>query len=403
MRLAPAVPVVHPEKEKLVQRIKMVWVDSRWWIPALAGFCLALLPGCSPSKSASAAGSAEATAQSSQNSGATEYVAADSKGIQTVTVQKTSVPDYLDLPAHIEADPTRVVHVYPPIGGRIVEMKVRPWDHVAKGEPLALIESADLSRAVADYHKAIADNAVKQAELNRSKDLFEHNAIAEKDYQQAQADALSSQADLTAAREQIRVFGVDPDHASSELSVVAPRSGVILDVGASPGEFSKSLDAPEPLCTVADIGTVWAIGDIYESDLAAAKPGQDATVTLSAYPGQHWSGRVSVVSDAVDPATRTLHVRVTLANPGERIKPQMFGTIRLTRSVAQAILVPASAVVREGNNAYVFVARGSGRYARRSVDLGRVVGNSVEIAGGLAPGEILVSQDPLLLRAAGQD
>ncbi|MFZ0786425.1 MAG: efflux RND transporter periplasmic adaptor subunit [Candidatus Acidiferrales bacterium] len=386
-----------------MQGIKtLVRLGSRWWIPAAAGICLALLPGCSSSKSQSG-DNGTAAAQGVPSSSATEYVATDSRGIQTVTVQRTSVPEYLDLPAHIEADPTRVVHVYPPIGGRIVEMKVRPWDHVAKGEPLALIESADLSRAVADYHKAIADNAVKQAELNRARDLFEHNAIAEKDYQQAQADALSSQADLTAAREQIRVFGVDPDHAASELSVVAPRSGVILDVGASLGEFSKSLDAPEPLCTVADISTVWAIGDIYESDLAAAKPGQDATVTLSAYPGQHWSGRVSVVSDAVDPATRTLHVRVTLANPGERIKPGMFGTIRLTRSVAQAILVPASAVVREGNDSYVFVAKRSGRYERRSVTLGRAFGNSLEIANGLTPGETVVSEDPLLLRAAGQD
>ncbi len=364
--------------------------------------CLAFLAGCSSSTTRSAA-NGSASAQGARNSGATEYFAPDAKGIQTVMVQRTAVPEYLDLPAHIEADPTRVVHVYPPVGGRITEMKVRPWDHVTKGQPLALIESADLSRSVADYHKALADDAVKQAELNRAKDLFEHNAIAEKDYQQAQADALSSQADLAAAREQIRVFGVDPDRATSQLTVVAPRAGVILDVGASPGEYSKSLDAPGPLCTVADIGTVWAIGDIYESDLAAAKPGQDATVTLSAYPGQHWSGRVGVVSDAVDPATRTLHVRVTLANPGERIKPEMFGSIRLTRAVAQAILAPASGVVREGNDAYVFVVRSQGRFERRDVTLGRVYGNSIEISKGLNPGETIVSADPLLLRAVGQD
>jgi len=386
-----------------VQRMtRPTWPYSRWWIPAVAGICLAFLAGCSSGKSQSAS-SGTASTQGAPSSSATEYLAPDTKGIQTVMVQRTAVPEYLDLPAHIEADPTRVVHVYPPIGGRIVEMEVRPWDHVAKGAPLALIESADLSRAVADYHKALADNAVKQAQLDRAKDLYQHSAIAEKDYQQAQADALSSQADLTAAREQIRVFGVDPDRATSELSVVAPRSGVILDVGASPGEYSKSLDAPEPLCTVADIGTVWAIDDIYESDLTAAKPGQDATVTLSAYPGQHWSGRVSVVSDAVDPATRTLHVRVTLANPGERIKPQMFGAIRLTRSVAQAILAPASAVIREGNDAYVFVAKSQGRFERRSVTLGRSFGNSVEIAKGLNPGETIVSEDPLLLRAVGED
>lgn len=365
----------------------------------MAAGCLAALVGCAPGKTAAQDAVA---AQSAPNANSTEYFAPDTKGIKTVTVEKTAVPEYLDLPAHIEADPTRVVHVYPPTGGRIVEMKVRPWDHVAKGENLALIESADLSRSVADYHKAIADNQVKQEQLARARDLYEHNAIAEKDFQQAQADALISQADLTAARDQIRVFGVDPDRATSQLSVVAPRSGVILDVGASPGEFSKSLDAPEPLCTIADIGTIWAIGDIYENDLAAAKAGQDALVTLSAYPGQQWTGRVSVVSDAVDPATRTLHVRVTLANPGERIKPQMFGTIRLTRATSQAILVPASAVIREGNDAYVFVAKSLGRYERRSVTLGRTFATSIEIAKGLSPGETVVSEDPLLLRAAGQ-
>jgi membrane fusion protein, heavy metal efflux system len=378
-------------------------LSLRLLVPLAAGILLsAALQGCSSTSSQSAQGGSQ-SAQVAPNSSAAEYFAPDTKGIQTVTVQTTAVPEYLDLPAHIEADPTRVVHVYPPAGGRIVEMKVRPWDHVTKGQPLAVIESADLSRSVADYHKALADNQVKQAQLKRAKDLFEHSAIAEKDYQQAQADALSSQADLTAARDQIRVFGMDPDHAASSLSVVAPRSGVILDVGASPGEYSKSLDAPEPLCTVADIGTVWAIGDIYENDLAAAKPGQEAGVTLNAYPGRHWSGRVGVVSDAVDPTTRTLHVRVALANPGERIKPQMFGSIRLTRAVAQAILAPATAVVREGNDAYVFVAKAQGRFERRGVALGRAFGNSIEITKGLNAGETIVSSDPLLLRAVGQD
>lgn len=375
--------------------------DFCWPVSLFAGVLLVSLLGCASKSNPASAGLAQA--QGSPNSSASEYFAPDTKGIKTLTVQRITVPDYLDLPAHIEADPTHVVHVYPPAGGRITEMKVRPWDHVTKGQSLALIESADLSRAVADYHKALADDSVKQQEFARAKDLYDHNAIAQKDYQQAQADALSSQAELTAARDQIRVFGMDPDHATSQLSVVAPRSGVILDVGASPGEYSKSLDAQEPLCTIADIATVWAVGDIYENDLSAAKPGQRADVTLTAYPGQHWFGRVSVISDAVDPVTRTLHVRVTLPNPGQRIKPQMFASIRLTRSVAQAILVPASAVIREGNQSYVFVAKGNGRFERRSVTLGRVLGNSIEIAGGLNSGEMIVSEDPLLLRAVSQD
>jgi len=369
------------------------------WLSLAGAALLMVLAGCSRDKTVSAGGGAQVAA----NTGSNEFTASDLKGIGTMTVHPTSIPDYLDLPAHIEADPTKVVHVYPPAGGRIIEMKVRPWDHVQKEQPLAVIESADLSRAVADYRKAIADNEVKKNALERAQDLFDHHAIPEKDLQQAQADSRMSEADLAAAREQIRVFGMDPDHASTELSIVAPRSGVILDIGAAPGEYSKSLDAPQPLCTIADISTVWALGDIHEDDLAAAKAGQEATVTLSAYPGGHWSGRVSVVSDAVDPTTRTLRVRVVLGNPGERIKPQMFGSIRLLRASVQGIVVPASGVVREGNDAYVFVAIGQEKFERRSVTLGRTLGNSVEILKGVNAGDTIVSENPLLLRSVGQD
>jgi multidrug efflux pump subunit AcrA (membrane-fusion protein) len=129
--------------------------------------------------------SAQTQPSASANEAASaEYVAPDAKGVKTMKVSKTAIPEYLDLPAHIEADPTRVVHVFAPAGGRITEMRVRPWDHVVQGQTLAMLESSDLARAVADYHKALADNQVKQKALSRSQDLFEHHAVAEKDFQQ---------------------------------------------------------------------------------------------------------------------------------------------------------------------------------------------------------------------------
>jgi cobalt-zinc-cadmium efflux system membrane fusion protein len=354
-------------------------------------------------------GSGGTGAQSQTGSGAAdsggggEYVAPDARGIETVTVKDSPIPEYLELPAHIDADPTRVVHVYPPATGRIIEMKVRPWDHVAKGQTLALIESGDLARNVADYHKAQADNQVKQDALARARDLYDHHAIAEKDLQQAQGDAQMAAAELASTRDQIRELGMDPDRATNQLNIVAPQSGVILDVGASPGEYSNALAAPTPLCTIADISTVWAVGDIYEKDLAAAKTGQEAQVTLDAYPGQTWAGRVSDVSDAVDAATRALQVRVVLENPKGELKPSLFGAIRLLRSSAPGILLPSAAVIREGNDAYVFVGTGNNRYERRNVTLGRTVDGSLEIVSGINPGDTVVSEGALLLRAAPQD
>lgn len=359
-------------------------------------FAIAAAGGCGSPANAPAAGE---PANSLNN----EYVAPDAKGIQTMTAQAAPIPEYLELPAHIEADPTRVVHVYPPAGGRIVEMKVRPWDRVEKGQTLAILESSDLSRAVAEYRKALADNEVKQKAMARSADLLAHHAVAERDYQQAQADARMTEAEVAATREQIRVLGMDPDQASTELRVAAPRAGVLLDVGAASGEFSNALSAPAPLATVADISTVWAVGDLYEKDLAAAKAGEQAQVTLNAYPDRHWSGRVGVVSDAVDPTTRTMHVRVVLANPDGRLKPAMFGSIRVLRTSTSGILVPTSAVIREGNNSYLFVGKGNNRFERRSVTLGRVFDGSLEIVKGANAGDTIVSEGVLLLRQAGQN
>jgi len=237
----------------------------------------AVLAGCGNSNS-----SAESPPASASGHSSNQYVVQDAKGIETVTVRRTAIPEYLDLPGHIEADPTRVVHVFAPAGGRITEMRVRPWDRVEKGQTLAEMESSDLARAVAEYHKALADSQVKQKQLARVEDLLEHNAVSEREYQQAQGDAQQSVAEVEAAREQIQVFGMDPDHASTQLLVKAPRAGVILDVGAAPGEFSQALSASAPLATVADITTVWAVGDVYEKDLDVAKSGEPAQVIAEA-------------------------------------------------------------------------------------------------------------------------
>jgi membrane fusion protein, heavy metal efflux system len=381
---------------------RVVWRrkgDSRMKSVLMLLSLTAALVGCGTGKLQ------DVTASNTQSSGSpgTEFIASDSKGIQTQAARTSAIPEYLDLPAHIEADPTRVVHVFAPAGGRIVEMKVRPWDRVEKGQTLAILESSDLARAVADYHKALVDDQVKQKALVRAQDLLEHKAISEKDYEQAQGDAQQSQAEVAAAREQVQVFGMDPDHASTQLIVKAPRAGVVLDIGAALGEFSQALSAPAPLATIADITTVWALGDIYEQDLSAAKSGEEAQVTLNAYPNQRWTGRVSVVSGAVDPATRTLHVRVVLPNDATRIKPGMFGAIRILRSSGQRILVPAPSVIREGNDAFVFVGKGNGRFERRAVKIGRTLDGSIEIVSGVNAGETIVSEGTLLLRSAGQD
>jgi len=331
------------------------------------------------------------------------YVAADAKGVQTITVEPRQIPDYLEIPGRVAPDPTRVVRVFPATAGRVIEMRVRPWDRVTKGQTLAIVESSEASRALTEYEKARTDAELKKKALDRSTDLYAHHAVAEKDLQQAEADARSANAEVKAALDQLHLLGVDSAGTANQLLVLAPRSGVVLEVGAAPGELSKSLDAPQPLCTIADLDTIWIEGEIFEKDVKSLRTGASAEISLNAYPGEKWMGRVAVVGDAVDPATRTLKVRVELANPQLRLKPDMFATVRLVRSSSQGLLIPAAAVDREGQRAYVYVGTGNSRFERRPVVLGRTLDGNVEVISGLNPGAVIVAEGAVLLRAAMQN
>ncbi|HEV2750055.1 MAG TPA: efflux RND transporter periplasmic adaptor subunit [Gemmatimonadales bacterium] len=325
----------------------------------------------------------------------------DARGVTTAPVQSQRVADNLEVAGRIQADPTRVVRVYPPVSGRLVAVQVRPADYVTQGQVLAILASSDVAAARAAYRQARADAQVKQQAVARARLLYDNQVIALRDYQQAQADAAIAAAALESTAERLELLNVDSAGSSDQLSVRAPRAGVVTDLGAAPGEYAKSLDNANPLCTIADLTTVWAVGDVYEQDLASVHVGDSADVTANAYPGERRRGRITAISSTVDTTTRTLKVRVVLPNPGLRLKPDMFATIRVVRGVRSAVIVPRAAVVREGTSAYLFVQIAPGHFERRAVTLGRdTERNQVEVISGLAPGDIVVVEGAELLRAA---
>jgi membrane fusion protein, heavy metal efflux system len=277
---------------------------------------------------------------------------------------------------------------------------VRPADHVKQGQVLAILASSDVAAARAVYRQAQADAQVKRQALERARLLYENHVNALRDYQQAQADAAMAAAVLESAAERLQLLDVDTAASSDQLSVPAPRAGVVTDLSAAPGEYAKSLDNANPLCTIADLSTVWAVGDLYEKDLASVRLGDSADVSTNAYPDDRRRGRIAAISSSVDTTTRTLKVRVVLANPGLRLKPDMFATIRVVRAVRLAVVVPQSAVVRDGTSAYLFVRISPGRFERRAVTLGRDTERRlVEVTAGVAAGDTVVVEGAELLRA----
>jgi cobalt-zinc-cadmium efflux system membrane fusion protein len=177
----------------------------------------------------------------------------------------------------------------------------------------------------------------------------------------------------------------------------------VLSIGATTGEISKSTDNSEAICTIADLSSIWIVGDVYEKDLASVRPGSSVEITMSAYPGESWTGKVAQVSDAVDPATRTLKIRIVMPNPGRKFKPDMFASIRVRRHQEQAMLIPSSAVLHEGGDTAVMVQTGQGKYERRLIQERALNAQETVVLSGLKDSEQVVTEGAALLRGGGEN
>lgn len=322
--------------------------------------------------------------------------------VQFIPVTERLVQNQLQLSAKVQADPARSYRIYPPTSGRVLGIQVKQGDRVRKGETVATIQSADAGSAQSDLAKAQIEAERAQRASDREKVLLDHGAVAEKDYIDAKAAAESAQAELARARRHLDVLGLNGQATTDRIPLFAPGSGVVLTVSAAPGELSKSLDNADPLLTIADLSTVWIVGDVFEKDVAEVQPGTRATVTVDAFPGEVWAGRIDSVSGALDPATRTLKVRVALLNRGEKLKPEMFAAIHLEVGQRRSIVVPASTVIHEGQDTVVYVDN-NGKPERRKVTVGQTLQGEIEILSGLTPSQrIAVNGAELLTEGDSQ-
>jgi cobalt-zinc-cadmium efflux system membrane fusion protein len=327
---------------------------------------------------------------------------AESIPVRYIAASEQPIEDRLELSAKVQADPSRSFRVFPPASGRVLGIQVKPGDTVTRGETLATIDSADAASAQSDLTKAEIEAERAQRAADREKVLLDHGAIAEKDYIDAKAAADSAQAELARARRHLEVLGMSTGAKTDRIPLLSPSRGVVLSVSAAPGEFSKSLDNADPLMTIADLSIVWIVGDVFEKDIAKVQPGTKVRITVDAFPGQQWTGRIDSVSGALDPTTRTLKVRASLVNPGEKLKPEMYAAIHVDVGRHTALVVPTSAVIHEGQNTVVFVDN-DGKPEQRNVTTGQAIDGRIEIISGLRAGQqVAVNGAELLTGGSSQ-
>ncbi|WP_419806475.1 efflux RND transporter periplasmic adaptor subunit [Terriglobus sp.] len=321
--------------------------------------------------------------------------------IETMTVQTGTASDTLSVPAHVEADPTKLVHVFPPLSGRIVSLRVVTGQEVSKGQTIATLQSADVAAARSDFEKAKTQAEHDDRARDRGKLLYDHEVLSLASYQDLQSEAAASHSELERARQRIHELGFSESGTSDTAPIASPIAGTVIDVGTANGELQRSLDnsSTNGIATIANLDSVWVVGDVFERDISALRSRESVDVVLPAFPGQTFHGSIVNIGDTFDPTTHTLRARVVLPNPGHTLKPAMFANLVISRPAQTEILVPQTAVVHDGDATGVYVEVSAGKYELRPVNVGATRGDTIAIRSGLRDGQRIVKKGAEFLRA----
>jgi membrane fusion protein, heavy metal efflux system len=317
-----------------------------------------------------------------------------------VTAGKYDEPDKLSVTGSVFPDISREVPVISLANGRVIDIKTRLDDNVKKGQLLFSVQSPDISNAFDAFLKAVNDEQLANKAYIRAEDLYKHGAISQAMVEQAEDAEKDAKADLAAADEQLKIYGVDKDHPSPVVNVYAPVSGVIIGQNiTNAAAAGVTLSGTATAFTIADLSDVWVLCDVYENDLPKVHLGQEAQIKVTAYPDRPLTGHVSDIGPVLDPSIRTAKVRIELANPGI-LKLGMFVTATLTgqKSVIRAS-VPSTAILHLHDREWAFVPANQGQFRRVEVVGGDMLADGQqEILSGVSPGQQVV-KDVLRLEA----
>lgn len=332
--------------------------------------------------------------------------AAQRQHIQLATVTTSRFSRSVEANGVVDFDNDQATSVLAPFSGPVARILVSAGQHVDKGQPLALVDSADFAAAVGAYRKAQATARHAHRVADADRDLGSHDGLPRREMEQAQADAVSADADLEAARQSLRALGVEPHRLQSiaagkppsrwQAVIRAPVAGTVAERLITPGQL---LQAGTTACfTVADLSHMWVMAQIAPAELAALHVGDSASIDAGG--AGMLPGTVDNLGAVVDADTRAVPVRIRAANPGAVLKKQMYVRVRIqSRQARQGLLVPVAAVLRDDENLpFVYVAVADGSFARRHVTLGERIGQRYPVESGLQAGEKLVVDGGLFLQ-----
>ena len=292
----------------------------------------------------------------------------------------------------------RTVRVFPPFAGRVTAIAVKPGDHVTAGQTLAVLAAPELGVAQSEARKAEQDYSLARKNLARIEELHAAGVAPAKELQAAQADVSRAQGERSRTREKLKLYG-KTGTVDQTLALKTPIEGVVVERNLNPGqEVRPDNQGDKPLFTVSDPTKLWFVLDVAEKDVGLVKAGTEVRLSTTSLGEDRVSARITHVADLVDPQTRSVKVRGEIDTTDDRLKAEMYVIARLRLPAPGGFIVPQRAVYLRGEQHYVFVDRGNGRYERRAVQLGPLFGEGQQVVlQGLAATDKVVVDGSLLL------
>jgi cobalt-zinc-cadmium efflux system membrane fusion protein len=316
--------------------------------------------------------------------------------IRTARPESAEVRDLLRVPGRIEVDQARVTRVGAAVTGRITVLDAAVGSEVRRGDILATLSSTELSSSQLAFLKAYSQRLLAERGAQRAQQLFDAEVISQAELQRRQAELVQAEAEASAARDQLKVLGMSEKaiaalagtrQINSISHVVSSLNGTVIERGVTQGQVVQPADM---MFVVADLSSVWLVADIPEGSAGGIVVGEQVRAQIPSLPGFMVEGRLSFVSATLNPETRTVRVRMDIANPNRDFKPAMLATMLIKGPSRPALLVPADAVVREDNKDHVFVQTGPGAFTLRPVSLGGEFDGRRELRSGVRPDEVIV-------------
>ena len=325
--------------------------------------------------------------------------------VQVLEVQPTTLTRTLRLTGTVAYNAFRTTPVITQVSGPVSRIVVVPGERVKQGQPMLYVASPDYSQLRSNYLKARDAYALAQKADARAKDLYQHHAIAEQALEQAESAEVQAGGDLASAQAALKVLGItDPDALvqappTFEVPVKAPIGGEVVEQNVAVGQLIQP--GSTQCFMLSDTSNVWVLVNVYQNDLPYVRVGDAVSIQTDAYP-QVFRGRISYVAASLDPATRTLQARIETANPGEKLKKDMYVTTTVNAGkISNTIVLPDAAVLRDNENQpFVYAEASQNRFGRRAVTVGESVNGQTEITSGLKPGDRVVGNGSLFLQFA---